>query len=259
MRNSPTFSGILKQYDLNSVGTQGGKALCNFSNGDKVQDAFSVWTRNADFFDGLEYNTLLKIILKTYIIGGDCVLLFDDGLIEDSGKLLIYEPDEIADTKPDALEANYGALATQSQGRVYNGNGRFIGCIVSRSQRGADVFDPEQSYFLHTDPDVDYLTQPWIMPRNVFRVAQGRGVTPFSSSLATIIDLEEILDFEKAAAKKNSQCLAQVLQDSPNTAEEAQLPSAFEAGTDFDGMTDAEIEQAAQAETEAPVVNYSLD
>ena len=222
MRNSPTFSGILKQYDLNAVGTQGGKALlCNFANGDTVQDAFAVWTRNADFFDGLEYNTLLKIILKTYIIGGDMVLMFDDGLIEDSGKLLIYEPDEIADTKPDALEANYGPLATQSQGRVYNGNGRFIGCIVSRSQRGADVFDPEQSYFLHTDPDADYLTQPWIMPRNVFRVAQGRGVTPFSASLATIIDLEEILDFEKAAAKKNSQCLAQVLQDSPNTAEEA--------------------------------------
>ena len=50
-----------------------------------------------------------------------------------------------------------------------------------------------------------------------------------------------------------------MIQDSQATAEDTQLPSAFDAGTDFAGMTDAAIEQAAQAETEAPVINYSLD
>lgn len=97
-RNSSTFNGILKQLDLNVVGTKGGKAIFNFDGSDKVRDEFSRWTRDADFFDGLSFNTVLKLILKTYILGGDMVLMFDDGLIEDSGKLVIYEPDEIGNT-----------------------------------------------------------------------------------------------------------------------------------------------------------------
>lgn len=105
-RNSSTFNGILKQFDLNVVGTNGGKAVFNFDNPDaarRLRDSFASWTRDADFFDGLNLNTLLKIILKTYILGGDMVLLYDDGLIEDSGKLLIYEPDEIGSTTKEAL------------------------------------------------------------------------------------------------------------------------------------------------------------
>lgn len=105
-RNSPTFNGLLKQFDLNTIGNDGGKAVFVF---DDVQQAsqmkskFAQWTRDADFFDGLSLNTLLKIILKTYILGGDCVLLFDDGLIEDSGRVLLYEPDEIGSTTDEAI------------------------------------------------------------------------------------------------------------------------------------------------------------
>jgi len=132
------------------------------------------------------------------------VLMFDDGLIEDSGKLVIYEPDEIGDTTAEALASHYGQYAKQSLGRVYNGNGRFIGAIVSRSQRGADVFDPSKSYFLRRDPDASMFDSFWMMPRNVFRVAQGRGVSPMAASLATILDLEDLCGFELAAAKKNS-------------------------------------------------------
>jgi len=132
-RNSSTFNGILKQFDLNAIGTKGGKAIFDFDNSEAIKTEFSKWTRDADFFDGLSFNTLLKLILKTYILGGDMVLVFDDGLIEDSGKLVVYEPDEIGSTTPEALKQHYGAYAKQSLGRVYNGNGRFIGAVVSRS------------------------------------------------------------------------------------------------------------------------------
>jgi len=37
------------------------------------------------------------------VLGGDVVLLFDDGLIEDSGKILIYEPDEIGNSTDEAI------------------------------------------------------------------------------------------------------------------------------------------------------------
>ena len=206
-RNSPTFNGILKQFDFNVVGVNGGKAVFNFADSasaKKVRDAFANWTRDVDFFDGLNLNTILKVIMKTYILGGDMVLLYDDGLIEDSGKILLYEPDEIGNTTPDALKVNFGEYARQSQGRVYNSNGRFIGAIVSRSQRGEQEFDPAKSYFLHRDPNISDLDSFWLMPRNVFRVAQGRGTPPLASSLSTSIDLEDLCGFELAAAKKNA-------------------------------------------------------
>ena len=249
-RNSSTFNGILKQFDLNAVGTKGGKAIFNFGEKQKAADAvkmeFAKWTRSADFFDGMSFNTMLKLILKTYIIGGDMVLLFDDGLIEDSGKLLIYEPDEIGNTTKEALEQKFGKYAHQSLGRVYNANSRFIGVIVSRSQRGKEEFDPSMSYFLHRDPDASMFDSKWMMPRNVFREAQGRGISPMASSLATVLDLEDLCGFELAAAKKNSQVIAQVLQNPQQ--EEAYTPSAFDAGTDFSNMTDDEIKAAVELE-----------
>jgi len=187
------------------------------------------------------------------------VLMFDDGLIEDSGKLVIYEPDEIRSTTDAALVQHYGKYANQSIGRVYNGNGRFIGAIVSRSQRGADIFDPSKAYFLRRDPDASMFDSFWLMPRNVFRVAQGRGISPLTTSLATILDLEDVCSFEIAAAKKNAQTLAQVLQESSPSNEEAVLPSAFEAGTDFDSMTDEEIEAAVKEEQSSNVQTMTLD
>lgn len=110
-RNSSTFNGILKQFDLNAIGTKGGKAIFDFDNSEGIKTEFAKWTRDADFFDGLSFNTLLKLILKTYILGGDMVLMFDDGLIEDSGKLVIYEPDEIGNTTPEAVASHYGKSA----------------------------------------------------------------------------------------------------------------------------------------------------
>ena len=258
-RNSSTFNAILKQLDLNVVGTSGGKIITNFDNSLPVREAFAKWTRDADFFDGLSFNTLLKLILKTYMLGGDMVLMFDDGLLEDSGKIVVYEPDEIGNTTEDALVQRYGAYARQSLGRVYNGNGRFIGAIVSRSQRGAERFDPAKSYFLRRDPDASMFDNFWLMPRNVFRVAQGRGVTPLTSSLATILDLEDLCGFEIAAAKKNAQTLAQVLQETSSSTEDEVVPSAFDESTDFENMTDDEIREAVKQEQQSNVQTVTLD
>lgn len=258
-RNSSTFAGVLKQFDLNAVGTKGGKAIFDFEGGDAIKAEFSKWTRDADFFDGLSFNTLLKLILKTYILGGDMVLMFDDGLLEDSGKLVVYEPDEIGSTTPEALAKKYGKSARQSLGRVYSPNGRFIGAIVSRSQRGQTIFDPAKCYFLRRDPDASPFDSFWMMPRNVFRVAQGRGVSPLATSLATILDLESLCGYELAAAKKNAQTLAQVLQDSGTSNEDVAPPSAFDTDADFDSMTDEQIEEAVKAEEDSAVRTMALE
>ena len=249
----------MKQFELQAIGNEGGKAVIAFEDkdfGNEIRESFASWTRSADFFDGLNLNTLLKLILKTEIIGGDLVLVFDDGLVEDSGKILLYEPDEIGDTTEAALKGHYGAGAYQRLGRVYTRYSQFQGVIVSRSQRGAETFEPSKSYFLKRDPNGSVLDDLWLMPRNVFRVAQGRGVTPTTSSLATIIDLGDYVGFEIAAAKKNAQTLAQVLQEKED---EVELPSAFDKDTDFSRMTDEEIEEAVKAENDAQVPTVTLD
>ena len=120
-------------------------------------------------------------------------------------------------------------------------------------------FDPKKSYFLRRDPDASLFDSFWMMPRNVFRVAQGRGVPPLASSLATILDLEDLCGYELAAAKKNSQTLAQVLQTDSPTNEDTVLPSAFDTTTDFDHMTDEQIEAAAKEEVESQVQTVALD
>ena len=261
VRNNPTFVTILKQFDLNAVGTEGGKAIVTFQNENfskKVLKEFSKWTRTADFFDSLNLNTVLKIVLKTQLIGGDLVILFDDGLISDSGKILIYEPDEIGDTDEKEIEKRYGKKSYQRLGRVYNAFGQFQGCIVSRSQRGLDKFDPKSCYFLKRNPNGSFLDDLWLMPRNVFRVSQGRGITPTTSSLANIIDLQDYIGYEIAAAKKNAQTLATVTPTVQE--EETQLPSAFDEDTDFSNMTDEQIEQAVKTQMEdVPEKTITLD
>lgn len=266
VRNNATFNTILKQFDLQGVGINGGKAIITFKDeqfSQEVKEAFAKWTRNADFFDGLNLNTLLKLILKTEIIGGDLVILFDDNLINDSGRVLVYEPDEIGDTKEEEIEKRYGKKSYQKQGRVYTEFGQFQGVIVSRSQRGNDVFDPDSCYFLHKDPNGSSFDDLWLMPRNVFRISQGRGITPTTSSLSTIIDLNDYVGFEIAAAKKNSQTIG-TITDSNVDREVITPPSPFSTGeededVDFSNMTDEQVEEVAKQVQEEKEQTYSLD
>lgn len=246
IRNSATFNTLLRQYDFNAVGTVGGRLILNFAN-DRLMELFQDWTRSCEYFHGMGLNQLLKTVVRTYICGGELVLMVDDGLVEDSGKVLVYEPDEIGDTTEDALKRHYGRNAYQSQGKIYSGTGRWIGTVVSRSCRGMPVFDPGKSYFLKRDPDVSVLSSKWLQPTNFWRFSQGRGTPPIAAALANTDDLESLLNFELQSAKKNSQVLAQVLQEQEKT--EVDLPSAFDEATDFENMTDEQLEQAVQQET----------
>lgn len=248
-RNNSSFNTILKQFDLQAIGNDGGKVILSLPDEEynkKVLKEFSKWTRNSEFFDGLNLNTLIKIVFRTEITNGDCVLVFDDGLVNDSGKILLYESDEIGNTTDEALKQNYGKDSSQRLGRVYSEYGQFTGVIVSKNQRGKEVFDPSCSYFLKKDPNGDYFDDFWLMPRNIFRIGQGRGITPVTSSLSTLIDLEDYVGFELAAAKKISQTIATI--ESTKKDEVVDLPTTFETTTDISKMTDEEIEKLVEEE-----------
>ena len=138
VRNSSLFNTILGQLSTSVVSTVGGKVVLSLPNEQTNKDlrkTFFGYTRNVDFYTGDTLNHLLKRVLREYVIGGDCVLLFDDGLIEDSGKVLFFESNEIVNVPPDEIEKHYGKGAWLSQGKVYSRNGRHIGTVVSKSQK----------------------------------------------------------------------------------------------------------------------------
>lgn len=206
---------------------------------------FFVYTRNTDFFTGDSLNFLLKRILREYVIGGDVVLVFDDGLVEDSGKILLFETDEIVDVPQAEVERRYGKGSTIRQGKVYSPTGRHIGTVVSKSQRGQSQVDPSKCYYLRKNPDSSTLENGWIQFSSAWR--EGRGVSQAASAIATIHQLEDLVQSELMAARRNSQIFCWLQQQ---TKDEENLPSAFDTSVDIDGMTDAEIEAAAKAEAE---------
>ena len=255
-RNSSTLNTLLTTLTQNVVGTTGGKVILPLDSDKSIIRPFARFTQNADFFDGISFNEVLRLILTTNILGGNTVAIFDNGIVTDSGKLLVFEPDEMGNTTEDALRFHFGKYAHQSQGLVYDAFGRNIGCIVSRACRGAETFDPAKCWFLHRDPDRLAWENDYFLFANRFRPHQGRGVSSLANVLGTIIDLEMLQGFELQGAKRNAQLLLQVLQSEQQ--EEAQEPSAFGEDEDIQNMSDEEIEKLA-AEEQGEVKTQRLE
>lgn len=205
VRNSSLFNTILGQLTTNVVSSCGGKVILNFQDEElnrMMKKHFAEFTRNAGFYNGETFNHLLKNVLREVIVGGDCCLVFDDGVIEGSGKILVFESDEIVNTTEDAILKHYGKGAYQSHGKVYSPNGRHIGTVVSRSQRGAEVADPSKCFFLKRDPNGNPLDSFWLQPANQWR--KGRAVSQAAACVSTIHQLEDLVSSELLAARRNS-------------------------------------------------------
>lgn len=255
-RNSSTLNTLITTLCQNVVGTVGGKVVLPWDTGKDVIRPFAHFTQNADFFDGASFNEVLRLVLTTNVLGGNAVAVFDDGFVTGSGKLLVFESDEIGNTTEDALKLHYGASARQSQGLVYDAYGRNIGCIVSRGCRGEDVFDPAKCWFLRRDPDLLAWANDYFLFSNRFRPHQGRGVSSLANVLGTILDLEMLQNFTLQSSKRNAQMLLQILQDKdePPPVE----PSAFDE-EDLKNMSDDEIKQLVAGEQEGEVKEQKLD
>ena len=185
--------------------------------------------------------------MKEILVGGDVVIQFDDNIL-DSSKLLVYESDEIGDIPENDLVEAYGEGCHQSQGKVYDRFGRWCGVTVSRNQRGEQVFAAEKSFLLKRDPNSSIFDNNWIMPQNFWRIRQGRGVTQAASSIATILDMEDLCQYELQASKSNARTFAQIYHTGAKD-EQVQVPTAFDE-EDLAGMTDEEIEAAAKSVTQ---------
>lgn len=241
VRNSSLFNTLLGQMTTNTIGTCGGKVILSLPSDEankSIMTQFKKWTRNSDFFTEDPFNRLLKRVLREFIIGGDVVLLFDDGLVEDSGKVIMFESNELVDVAQDEVEKRYGKGSYVRQGKVYSPNGRNIGVIVSKSQSSVlGEVDPTKCFFLKKDPNANPLDNGWYLLSSNWR--EGRGVSQAASAIATIHQLEDLVQSELMASRRNSQIFCWLTQNLNAT--EEQMPSAFDVDEDYENMTQEEI------------------
>ena len=258
VRNSPSLNAVLKQFEVNVVGTVGGKASFVFQDdrfGTRFRDAFAKTCRSIEYFDGMAFGEVLKKTLITYLIGGDVVLMFD----QFTGKIVAFEPDCINNLEDAEFARMFPDGWTQRQGRVFNEAAQFCGVIVSHSQRGSGPFryrdeSGRQIAFvlLKKDPNGDPIDEDWVMVRNAYRFNQGRGTPPFGASLGSVIDLEDVTKFEVQSAKANAQTIAQIYQTASDTNSSvlADGIDPNEAPTDWSKADEAAVQEAVNAAQE---------
>jgi len=203
-RNYSPAKSLLHQLRVNVVGSLG-KIQVNVpgDTGKLATEWFNeVWSKDCDFRDDCDWSTMLQNIVASVPREGDCLAVFDDNLIEDSGKLLTFEADQIAPLSEDALKASRWPKATQDNGIMRDEWGRVLGYATS-GKRGLQVLQIADKPTLWQRGDARLISNPW-------RLNQGRGVPSMITPASNFIDLYEILSSELATTKRAAKQYAYV-------------------------------------------------
>ena len=193
-RNFSPGRGIIHQFRVNVVGHLG-KIQVNCENGTEATEYFnSDWAPAADFRNDDHFTTLLQNDVASVLREGDFLLLVDDGIIEDSGKLLSWEADQIAPLSKTALAASPYKDATQDNGILRDKYGREL-AYVSSGEHGLQSISDLDKATIYPRGEARLVRNPW-------RLNQGRGVASILTAAAQIQDLYEILMRELQTAKR---------------------------------------------------------
>jgi capsid protein len=249
-RNCSVPKGMLHQFRSNVVGSLG-KMKLNIEGGDEAAKWFNeVWAKAPDFRDDTHWSTMLQNLGAAVLREGDLLTVFDDGIIDDSGKLLTWESDQIGPVEKDALAKMMGGAykdATQDNGILRDKWGRIVAYITS-GKRGRSVYDVDDVTVFPRGA-ARLLKNPW-------RLNQGRGIPSIVSAAASFLDLYEMLLRELQTAKRAAAQYAMVKRkdavddwDNPGTHPEY-LP-------ENDGKTATEVAaEGANSATNPEARNY---
>jgi hypothetical protein len=107
--------------------------------------------------------------------------VFDDGLIDDSGKLLFWESDQIIPCTDELFKKRFPAEGNvQDNGIARDKWGRVLGYTVT-GKRGRQIIDAEADLTVWQRDNA-------ILPRDPWRMNQGRGVPPMLTAAASLLD-----------------------------------------------------------------------
>lgn len=242
VRNNPSINAILNNFVNACIGADGFKLIYTGEENEetiKLKHLFRKWARECEFFDRtICFRDFLGILLKALIIQGDLTVVFDDNLIKGSGRVLLFESDEQGNIDKESLEEIYGKGCYQIDGRVFNQYSEYVGIVLSKSQRGKEIYDVDRSYCLKMNPDESYFNASFFQPALRWRICE-RGQSPLIPAIGCAENLEDVINSEIATTKKSARLLAQIY-DTKNTTDES-IPSAY-SEEEIQNMSKEELE-----------------
>ena len=195
-RNYASARGIIHQFRMNVVGPLG-KLQVNSKDGAGAEAAAwfnGVWAKDCDFRDAQHWSTVCQNVVAAIMREGDLLTVFDDGLIDDSGKLLFWESDQVLPCSDELFKAKFpGDGNVQDGGIARDKYGRVLGYTCT-GKRGLTCIDTEADLTV-------WPRDTAIMPRDPWRMNQGRGVPPMLTAAASLLDVYEMLGRELQTAK----------------------------------------------------------
>ena len=255
-RNYSPAKGMLHQFRVNVVGSLG-KLQVNTDGGEDATDWFNeVWSKDCDFRDDLDWSTLLQNILAGVHRDGDVLAVVDDDLVEDTGKILTWEADQVVPFESKVFEAtsdwgkkdaNGKPMFVQDSGIIRDTWGR-IAAFISTGLRGHAVISKFEDASVWKREQARLIRHPW-------RLNQGRGTPAILTASSNFVDLYEILASELQSAKRTAKQYAYVHRD--NAVTNFDSPTA---GTEFlpenDGRTSTDVAADGANQTTHTARNY---
>lgn len=194
-RNYAPAKGIINQFRQNVVGALG-KLQVNVEGGDEATEWFNgEWAQDCDFRDDMHFSEACQNVVAAVIREGDMLAVVDDGLIEDTGKLVHWESDQIVSLDENLLPAPYKG-AVQENGIIRDQWGRVLAFVVT-GRHGLTTISDASDATIWKRENARHIKNPW-------RVNQGRGVPSFITNATNFLDLYEILGAELMSAKRNA-------------------------------------------------------
>jgi capsid protein len=201
-RNYSPAKGIIHQFRMNVVGSLG-KLQVNSAGGEEATEWFNeVWAKDCDYRDDVHFSTMCQNAVASVLREGDFLSIVDDDLIEDTGKLLTWETDQVCPVTDEVLKQFGKTGLVQDNGILRDKNGKILGYFVT-GKRGLSVISSK-------DDATFWTRENAILPRNPWRLNQGRGVPAIISAAASFLDVYEMLAKELQTAKRAASQYAMV-------------------------------------------------
>lgn len=225
LRNTSFGQAVLNQLQVNVVGTVGGRLSFATADDEFNSRANKEWARYAKscgLYGGESLNKILRDVVGClHFNGGDALLVFDDGRLtggRGTGKVYMFESDQIAPVPASYFAKNFPANWTQSRGMIFNELHCPVGFFASAKRGLAELpvvnGVPQFMSFVDNHADLDPERRPFHFIARTWRPNQGRGVPTIIHVLNELRNLEDLNSFETQAAKLNSSIGLAIKEDS---------------------------------------------
>lgn len=208
-RNFTGAKSHLRQFRVSAVGADGPKLniLASGKNGKEAARWFNaIYSKECDFCDDMPFAEMVANVLVALKREGDVLVVFDD-FIEDTGKLLFFEADQLVELSKavwDQQKQFDPEQYSQKSGVIIDHWGRVVGYIVSHT-RGQRLQTKLEDVLIVTTKSAKLVKNSW-------KFNERRGAADLLNPSAMYQDTYEMFSKELQSAKVASSIAGKVRQ-----------------------------------------------